>query len=403
MKWDTIERSPGAFNFGPGDQVVSFAQARSMRVRGHNLVWHSQLPSWVSNLPLNQVQAAMQNHITNEANHYRGKIYAWDVINEPFNEDGSLRQDIFQRAMGNGYLATALRTARAADPAAKLYINDFNIEGVNAKSNGLFSLAQSLLAQGVPLDGIGLEAHFIVGQLPSSLLTNMQRFANLGLDVAFTELDDRMPLPASNANIQQQGRDYGTVVNDCLAVARCVGVSQWGVDDGHSWIDGTFPGFGAATMYDRNFQPKPAFDASAAALGGGSSTTPPPPPGTTSLVSAASGRCLDVPASNTTNGTQPIIWDCHAAANQQWTVNGQTLRVLGKCLDAPTNATAGTKVQIWDCSGATNQQWNLNASGTISGVQSGLCLDVNGNATANGTVVILWTCTGAANQRWTRV
>jgi len=110
-----------------------------------------------------------------------------------------------------------------------------------------------------------------------------------------------------------------------------------------------------------------------------------------------------VPNSNTTNGTQPIIWDCHTATNQQWTLNGLTLQVLGKCLDAPTNATAGTKVQIWDCNGASNQQWNLNASGTISGVQSGLCLDVNGNATANGTTVILWTCTGAANQRWTRV
>jgi len=401
MKWDTIERSPGVFNFGPGDQIASFAQAHGMRVRGHNLVWHSQLPSWVSNLPLNQVQSAMQNHITTEANHYRGKIYAWDVINEPFNEDGTLRQDIFDRAMGSGYLGIALRAARAADPAAKLYINDFNIEGVNAKSNALFSLAQSLLAQGAPLDGIGLESHFIVGQVPSSLLTNMQRFANLGLDVAVTELDDRIPLPASSNNIQQQGTDYGRVVNDCLMVARCVGVSQWGVDDGHSWIDGTFPGFGAATMYDRNFQPKPAYNASAAALGGGSSSTP--PPGTTSLVSAASGRCLDVPQSNTANGTQPVIWDCHGSANQQWTVSGLTLGVLGKCLDAPPNAAAGTKVQIWDCNGGTNQQWNLNASGTISGVQSGLCLDVNGNATANGTTVILWTCTGAANQRWTRV
>ncbi len=95
MKWDTTEPSHGVVNFGPGDQIVSFAQAHGMRVRGHNLVWHSQLPSWVSNLPLNQVQGAMQNHITNEADHYRGKIYAWDVINEPFNEDGSLRQDIF--------------------------------------------------------------------------------------------------------------------------------------------------------------------------------------------------------------------------------------------------------------------------------------------------------------------
>jgi alpha-galactosidase len=137
-------------------------------------------------------------------------------------------------------------------------------------------------------------------------------------------------------------------------------------------------------------------------VSGGTSSTTPPPPSTTSFASAASGRCLDIPNSNTTNGTQPIIWDCNGGANQRWTVSGQTLQVLGKCLDAPLNATAGARAQIWDCNGGANQRWTLNSDGTIAGQQSGLCLDVNGNATANGTVVILWTCTGAANQRWTR-
>jgi endo-1,4-beta-xylanase len=253
-----------------------------MRVRGHNLVWHNQLPSWVNNLPTNQVQSAMEAHITTEATHYKGKLYAWDVVNEPFNEDGSLRQDVFYRAMGTGYIADALRTAHAADPNAKLYLNDYNIEGIGAKSNGMYSLAQSLLSQGVPLNGIGFESHFIVGQVPSSLLSNMQRFANLGLDVAVTELDDRIQLPTSSASLQQQANDYATVVKDCLAVSRCVGVSQWGVDDGHSWIPGTFPGYGAATLYDANYNPKPAYNATVTALSG--SATPPPtsaPPTTT--------------------------------------------------------------------------------------------------------------------------
>jgi lysophospholipase L1-like esterase len=120
------------------------------------------------------------------------------------------------------------------------------------------------------------------------------------------------------------------------------------------------------------------------------------------LVSAASGRCLDLPGSNTANGTQPIIWDCNGGANQHWTLNGASIQVLGKCLDAPVNATAGTKAQVWDCNGATNQQWTLNSDGTIRGVQSGLCLDVDHNLTANGTGVLLWTCTAAVNQRWTR-
>jgi endo-1,4-beta-xylanase len=268
MKWDTTEPSNGSFNFGPGDQIVSFAIAHNQRVRGHNLVWHSQLPSWVSSLPANQVQAAMETHITTEATHYKGQVYSWDVVNEPFNDDGTLRQDVFFNAMGSGYIADALRTAHAADPGAKLYLNDYNIEGENAKSNAMFSLVQSLLSQGVPINGVGLESHFILGQVPSSMLANMQRFAALGVDVAVTELDDRILLPATSANLTQQASDYSAVVKDCLAVPRCVGVTQWGVGDADSWIPGFFSGYGAATMYDQNYQPKPAYTAVASALGG---------------------------------------------------------------------------------------------------------------------------------------
>jgi len=148
--------------------------------------------------------------------------------------------------------------------------------------------------------------------------------------------------------------------------------------------------------------------------GGGTTSTPPSstppssppsstPPGTTStLVSAASGRCLDVPNGSTANGTLPVIWDCNGGTNQRWTSNGQSLQAVGKCLDAPINAAAGAKVQMWDCNGGTNQQWTINSDGTVRGTQSGLCLDVDHNLTANGTGVLLWTCSAAANQRWSR-
>jgi alpha-galactosidase len=131
--------------------------------------------------------------------------------------------------------------------------------------------------------------------------------------------------------------------------------------------------------------------------GGGGSTT-------SVLRGAGSNRCLDDPNSNTANGTQPIIWDCNAAGNQQWTSTATNqLQVLGKCLDAYNKqTTAGTKVILYDCNGQANQQWRFNADGTIAGVQSGLCLDVAGAATANNTPVQLWTCNGASNQRWTR-
>ena len=411
MKWDTTEPSNGSYNFAPGDTIVSFAQSHNMRVRGHNLVWHSQLPSWVSSLPTSQVKAAMEAHITTEVTHYKGKIYAWDVVNEPFNDDGSYRQDAFYNAFGGGeqYIADAIRTAHTADPNAKLYINDYNIEGENTKSNAMYTLAQQLLAQGVPLGGIGLESHFILGQVPSSMQANMQRFAALGLDVAVTELDDRIQLPASSANLQQQATDYGNVVKDCLSVSRCVGVSQWGVGDADSWIPGTFSGFGAATMYDNNYQPKPAYNAVASALGGSSSGGGGGSGGgsTGALHAVGAGKCLDDPNSTTTLGTQQQIWSCSGAANQTWTHTsaGQlTLTVSGTtlCLDANDQGTTnGTKVITYSCNGQSNQQWNFNSNGTVTGAQSGLCLDVTGASTANGALVELWACNGGSNQQWT--
>ena len=131
--------------------------------------------------------------------------------------------------------------------------------------------------------------------------------------------------------------------------------------------------------------------------------TPTTPPGSSfALVSAASGRCLDAPNSATANGTKPVIWDCHGRDNQRWAADGATLRVLGRCLDAPPGASAGTAVQLYDCHGGTNQQWATQSNGTIRGVASGLCLDVDRNLTANGTGVLLWHCSGAANQVWSR-
>ena len=305
MKWDTTEPSNGTYNFAPGDAIVSYAQANGMRVRGHNLVWHSQLPSWVTSLPTSQVQAAMESHITTEATHYKGKVYSWDVVNEPFNDDGTLRQDVFYTAMGSGYIADALRTAHAADPNAKLYLNDYNIEGENAKSDAMYNLVASLKSQGVPIDGVGLESHFILGQVPSTMKANMQRFTALGVNVAVTELDDRIQLPATAANLTQQATDYATVINDCLGVSGCVGVSQWGVGDADSWIPGAFSGYGAATMYDSNYQPKPAYNSSVTALGGSGTTTSPTPTPTVSVSASptsgptgAAGSCKVADAVN---------------------------------------------------------------------------------------------------------
>ncbi|MFE9439756.1 endo-1,4-beta-xylanase [Streptomyces sp. NPDC006602] len=278
MKWGSVEPTRGSFNWAEADQIVAFAEAHGQQVRGHTLVWHSQNPSWLTNgtWTAAQLSQLMNDHIALEVGRYKGRLATWDVVNEPFNEDGTYRQTLWYNGLGADYIAQALTAARAADPAAKLYINDYNVEGVGAKSTALYNLVKSLKERGVPIDGVGLQAHLILGQVPSTLQQNIQRFADLGVDVAITELDIRMQLPSDSAKLTQQAADYKAVVGACVAVARCVGVTVWGFTDSDSWIPDTFPGQGAATPYDENYAPKPAYHAIAEALGG---TTSEPPTG----------------------------------------------------------------------------------------------------------------------------
>ncbi len=368
MKWDTTEPSNGTFNFSPGDQIVNYATSNSERVRCHNLVWHSQLPSWVSSLPSNQVQAAMETHITTEATHFKGKCYAWDVVNEPFNDDATAtpRADVFFNAMGIGYIADALRTAHAADPNAKLYLNDYNIEGENAKSNAMFSLAQSLLAQGVPLNGIGFESHFVLGGIPSDMQANMQRFANLGLDVAVTELDDRITLPASSANLTQQASEFSAVVKDCLNVSRCVGVTQWAVGDADSWVPGAFSGQGAATMFDQNYNPKPAFTsvqstlAAAGGGGGGGNTVTVTNPGTrTGTVGTAAS--LQIQATDSASG-QTLSYSA-AGLPAGLAINASTGLISGTPTASGNNTATVTVKDTTGATGSASFAWNISGSG----------------------------------------
>jgi endo-1,4-beta-xylanase len=399
MKWDTVEPNRGQFNFGPGDAIVNFATSHNQRVRGHNLVWHQQLPGWMSSLSGSTAKSAMEAHITGEASHYKGKIYAWDVVNEPFEENGSYRQDVFYNAFGGGtqYIGDALRTAHAADPAAKLYVNDYNVEGLGAKSDGMYNMAKTLLAQGVPLSGIGFESHFIVGQVPSSLQANMQRFADLGLDVAITELDDRMTTPASSSNLQQQATDDANIVKACMAIAHCPGVTQWNVSDAGSWIPGTFPGYGAATLFDNNYQPKPAYTSVLNALAGpfvptsgsSSSSPPPPPPPNDNL--AASFDNVGISAdTNTAAGnldgggssfSQTALTNAHAGPGAQITSSGLTFTM--------PSAAAGTN----DNTVPQNQVIKIAGTGTLGF----LLTSSYGPATGTGTL----TYTDGSTQAYT--
>src|SRR5690606_4551372 len=174
----------------------------------------------------------------------------------------SYRNSIFYRAWGgNGYIAQAFRWADAVDPNARLCINDYNIEGINAKSDAMYNLVRQLLQQGVPIDCVGFQAHFIVGQVPSTLEQNLQRFAALGVSIHITELDVRIEGPVDNNELQQQARDFERVFRACWAIPTCTGVTQWGVSDQYSWVDGTFPPYTAPLMISSSYQAKPAYTA----------------------------------------------------------------------------------------------------------------------------------------------
>ena len=268
MKHERLQPARGTFRFASADSLVSFAEQHGMKVRGHALVWHNQNAGWLSSGTWTKEQARqlLIDHITAVVTHFRGKIVEWDVLNEILADNGALRAGVWLNAIGPEYIELAFRTARAADPAVGLYYNDYNIEGVNAKSDSAYKLLSDLVARGVPVTGVGFQGHFIAGQIPTTIAANIQRFAALGLKVHFTEVDIRVPTPSTSGSLQTQAQNYRDVLSTCLLFPACDAFVAWGLTDKDSWIPSVFPGQGDALLFDGSYQPKPAFTSLQAAL-----------------------------------------------------------------------------------------------------------------------------------------
>ncbi|MFF7802900.1 endo-1,4-beta-xylanase [Streptomyces olivaceus] len=387
MKIDATEPQRGQFNFSGADRVYNWAVQNGKEVRGHTLAWHSQQPGWMQSLSGSTLRQAMIDHINGVMAHYKGKISQWDVVNEAFADGSSgARRDSNLQRTGNDWIEVAFRTARAADPAAKLCYNDYNVEDWTwAKTQAMYTMVRDFKQRGVPIDCVGFQSHFNSGSpYNSNFRTTLQNFAALGVDVAVTELDIQ-GAPAAT---------YSNVINDCLAVERCLGVTVWGVRDSDSWRSEQTP-----LLFNNDGSKKSAYTAVLNALNGGDSTEPPAESG--QIKGVGSGRCLDVPGTSTTDGTQLQLWDCHSGTNQQWTyTEAGEFRVYGdKCLDAGGTGN-GTRVQIYSCWGGDNQKWRLDSNGSVVGVQSGLCLDTVSGGTANGTLIQLYSCSNGGSQRW---
>jgi endo-1,4-beta-xylanase len=261
LKWERTEPEAGSFSFEDGDQVVDFAREHDLRVRGHALVWHSQLPEWVRG-----TEEEMARHIRGVVSHYRGRVAQWDVVNEALEEDGKPRDTPFLREQGPGYIARAFVLAHRADPDARLAYNDYGTESPDSeKGRALYQLVRALKGLEAPIDVVGFQAHADLNGFPD-LERQLRRVAALGVDVELTEVVVRLPADATDEDLRRQAAVYRDIAAACRAVPRCRAITVWGLSDADSWIDEFYPDFGHATLLDDDLNPKPAYRAFAAAL-----------------------------------------------------------------------------------------------------------------------------------------
>ena len=278
MKWDATEPSQNSFNYGDADRLVSWAQSNGFKTHGHTLVWHSQTPSWAQNLSASALQSAMYNHIDNVMGHFKGKIMVWDVVNEAFEENGSYRASFWYNKLGKSFIENAFIRARAADPSAKLIYNDYNLEATGSKSNGAYNMLKDLKSRGIPVDGIGFQMHLDIQYAfdYNDFANNLQRFADLGLEIYITEMDVRVSSNPSSSELQTQATYYENVIKKCMAQPAVKAIQIWGFTDKYSWVPQTFPGRDAALIFDSNYNPKPSYYAVQRALETGITVTPTP-------------------------------------------------------------------------------------------------------------------------------
>ena len=273
-KWEFIHPQQGVYNFGEMDAIVRFAKRNRQAVRGHTLLWHSQNPEWLEkgNFTDRQLRRILRDHIRTVVGRYKGKIYQWDVANEIIKDDGTgLRVgptseggNLWITRLGPGIIADAFRWAHQADPQAKLFLNDYGVESLDRKSNAYYTLVQDLLKQGVPIDGFAVQAHLSTRfDFPATLQQNLQRFDDLGLETAITELDVRMDVPVGQqptwAQLERQATDYRRALEACLGVENCNSFTIWGFTDRYSWVPVFFTGQGFANVFTANYVRKPAY------------------------------------------------------------------------------------------------------------------------------------------------
>jgi endo-1,4-beta-xylanase len=264
MKWESLHPQPNEWTFAGADRLVEFAEKNQMKVTGHVLIWHEQLPAYVKSLSAQDLRRAIREHIREVVGRYKGKVWSWDVVNEAIDEKGELRKTLFLEKLGDGYIAEVFRAAHRADPNARLYYNDYGCDGLGLKSDRLFKLLLDLRADRVPIHGVGLQMHVTGRDCPKTedIAANIHRLAGLGLSVRISEMDVRIrDLPGTlPERLEVQAQTYRRVLTACLREKRFEGITFWGFCDKHSWVHKQF-GEDNPLLFDDQYRPKPAYQA----------------------------------------------------------------------------------------------------------------------------------------------
>ena len=280
MKWGPIHPSATSYNFTYADRLAAFAREQKMKLRGHTLIWHSNIPTWLTDRAKTATPQAMaatlKEHIDTVVGRYKGQIFAWDVVNEAVRDSASANGTLLRDSpwhnqpgiglTGTAYIEQAFRWAHEADPEALLFYNDYGIEGPGGKFSAVLNMVRDFVARGVPIHGVGFQMHLTTAGYPDSagLRQNFQAIAALGLQIHITEMDVRLPVTngvATEANLATQAATYSRIATICLQTPACTALQTWGFTDKYSWIPGFIAGFGAALPFDASYQPKPAVPA----------------------------------------------------------------------------------------------------------------------------------------------
>jgi endo-1,4-beta-xylanase len=271
MKWESTEPSRNNFTFEDADRYAAYAKKNNLQIHCHNLVWHSQLPAWVSEGGFDNktLISVMENHIKNLMTRYASVCTRWDVVNEALNENGTYRSSVWYDTIGEAFLPIAFRLAKKYNKGgAELFYNDYILEYNAEKTQGAARIVKLIQSYKVKIDGVGYQAHLTseaTSSAPSAapdlktLEAALRATADLGVDVVYTEIDVRMNVPATPEKLQVQADTFERIAKSCMNVKRCIGMTVWGISDKYSWIPGVFPAEGAALLWDDNYVKKPAY------------------------------------------------------------------------------------------------------------------------------------------------